>query len=90
MGRDTAFVIQSAGTSMYNGSYYVDGTKNGKPSYRKVGHESASCNYSGNHWYLCESFSGCAYNCLGKSQAQINRKSLRSGPKVRAGNFRVP
>ena len=56
-----SFYVSGAGTGIYNGLYKKVGMKNNRPKYRRFDHDTASCNYSGNCWYLCENFSGAAY-----------------------------
>ena len=86
-----AFIVSGAGTSLYNGEYKKTGTKNGKPKYRRVGHESASVNYSSNHWYLCHNFSGAAYKIKADEASDPNRPvSGKEWTKCSGGELPVP
>ena len=88
---DIAFIVSGAGSSSYNGEYKKEGSKNGKPKYRRVGHESASCNYSSNNWYLCPNFSGAAYKIKADDANFPNRPAPgKAWTKCSSGDLPVP
>ena len=86
-----AFTVVGAGKAMYNGNYKKDGTKHGRSKYRRVGHASASCNFSSGYWYLCENFSGAAYKIGKDDSIDPNRPpSGKEWTKCSSGSNPVP
>ena len=46
----------------YNGAFYqTDQIKEGLPRFRKINHQSVTCNFWNGHWYLAENFAGCVF-----------------------------
>ena len=84
-----AFSIRNAGSSRYNGDYCPDGDTNGKPKYRKVGDPSTTCNYSSNHWYLCQNFSGSAYKIPWEASCPLKPPESEEG-WIKGGDGTLP
>ena len=55
-----AFTVSGAGMPRFNGSYAVDGTKSGVPSYRKVGSDE-TVERNGGKWYFCVDYGSSCY-----------------------------
>jgi hypothetical protein len=59
-GSGGAFTVSGAGMSRFNGTYNVDGTKSGAPSYRKAGSDE-TVERNGGKWYFCVDYGSSCY-----------------------------
>eukprot|EP00929_Paragymnodinium_shiwhaense_P091422 TRINITY_DN51396_c0_g1_i1.p1 TRINITY_DN51396_c0_g1~~TRINITY_DN51396_c0_g1_i1.p1 ORF type:complete len:3437 (-),score=883.73 TRINITY_DN51396_c0_g1_i1:237-10547(-) len=63
-----AFEVSGCGVPDFNGKYMVDGTRDDKRHYKRLGNEAHTCFYEGKRWVLGVSYSGCWYFAEGDAK----------------------